>query len=97
MTKYIGLVVGDVTRAVYSLINPDDLMGDMDGDLYLDEPSHLQLGNVNNEPVHMVKVERAHYGYLGEMSTDDVFELVVRWYVEASEVYHGPEIINGAI
>jgi hypothetical protein len=97
MSKYIGLIVGTNTRTVYSVINPDDQMGEIDGDSYLDEPARLELENVNQEPVHMVKLEREHYGYPGEMSPDNVYELLVRWYVEASEIYQGPDILVGAI
>lgn len=89
-TYYIGLIVGVRTNTVYSVVNLED-------DAELDNPCHLQLKNIKNEPVKMIKVRRENYGFMGAMSLEDVHMLVTQWYVRTSEVYHGPDILDGAI
>lgn len=97
--ELIGLIVGVQTNRVYSVVNPDD-------DADLDSPHHLQLGNLHNEPVRMVKIRRDHYHhpdnevspinceYGVPMTEGDVFHLISRWYVETSATYTGAEHIN---
>jgi len=89
-TKFIGLIVGTESNAIYSVVNPDD-------DEHLDHSSHLELGNVRNEPVRMVKVPRERYGYMGEMSADDVYNLITQWYVDVSDIYQGSEKLDWAV
>lgn len=96
----IGLIVGAETNRVYSLVNPDD-----DGDL--DDPRHLQLTNKRGEPVKLVRIQRSQFhrpddevtpiDCAGEMSPADVYNLIVRYYIETSEVYDGPDYIDGAV
>jgi hypothetical protein len=88
LSEFIGLIVGWTTRTVYAVINPRS-------DHELDNPRHLLLQNDKHEPVRMVKVARGKYEE--SMSMDDVNALISAWYVETSEVYRGPEYIEGAV
>lgn len=70
-SRYIGLIVGAMTRTVYSVFNPDD-------DSQLDNPQLLLLTNEEREPVQMVKVERGAYATC--MSPDDLYKLLEEYY-----------------
>lgn len=53
-SKFIGMIVGQITGTIYSVINPNS-------DRELDNPRFLLLTNPIGEPVMMDKIPREFY------------------------------------
>jgi hypothetical protein len=71
-SRYIGMVVGERTKRVYSVINPET-------DEELDKPNHLEITVEEPETLHMVKVERSGHERFG--SFEDLASIITDYYV----------------
>lgn len=87
-SRYIGLVVGERTGRVYSVISPG-------ADKELDDPSHLGLTVEEPEPLRLVKWERAGKTDLSTFAniSDVLTEYYTRTHYRPDEPpYEGPDV-----
>ncbi len=71
-SRYIGIVAGEHTGRVYSVINPET-------DEELDNPNHLDITVEKPEPLRMIKVGRIGTENFG--SFDGLASVITDFYV----------------